>query len=131
MRLFLRKIAILIIAAALASSGAASHANVKMSSAGAVTVSLHESHDVQHYASLAIEPGEQDCVHATADTRTQHSHDDGLCKKCCAACVSASLIPNTPFPILQLSESRETFSMYRGALVAHQVAIDPGIPKPL
>jgi hypothetical protein len=133
MRLLLRKIFIFVIAVGLGLSGAASHANAKMSSTGTDKVSLHESQDVQRYADLAIEPGEQDCAHATADTPTQHSHDDGLCKKCCAACTStsASLIPSAPFPVLALSEARTTFSVNRNTLVAYTVPTDPGIPRPL
>lgn len=131
MRRLLRKIAILVISAGLALSGATSHSHAKMSSARAGAVTLLEIHHVQHYADLAIEAGDQDCPQADADSPMQHQHDDGMCKKCCAACMSASLIPNAPFPILILSENRETFSVNRGALVAHTVPTEPGIPKPL
>jgi hypothetical protein len=131
MRLMLRKITILVIAAALASSGAASFAHAKISLAGTDRPLLHESHPVEHYADIAIEPGEQDCLHSIADAPSQHSHNDGLCKKCCAACAPASLIPSAPFPILALSEARGTFLVSRNTLVAHTVPTDPGIPKPL
>ena len=131
MRLLFRKIAILVIASGLALSGATSHANAKMSSAGTDTASLHELHHVQHYADLAIEPGEPDCSHATANTPMQHSHYDGLCKKCCAACTSASLIPDAPLPMLMRTHKRESYTVTRTALVAHTVPTDPGIPKSL
>jgi hypothetical protein len=131
MRRLLCKIAILVISAGLALNGAASHSHAMMSSAGAGTASLHEDHAVEHYADLIIEAGGDDCPQAAADSPTQHSHDDGLCKQCCVTCVSASLIPNTPFPILLLSETRATFPMDRSALVAHPVPTDPAIPKTL
>ena len=131
MRRLLRKIAILVISAGLALSGAASHSHAMMSSAGTGTVSLHEVHVVEHYADLVIEAGGDDCPEAATDSPTRHSHDDGLCKKCCAACTSASLIPNSPSPILMLSGTRKSFSMQRSVLVAHLVPTDPGIPKTL
>ena len=131
MRRLLRKIAILVIAAALALSGAPSHSHAKMSSAGAGTISLHEVQDVPHYAALAIEAGEDDGSQTAADSPPQHSHDDGLCKNCCAACTSASLMPNAPIPLLILSDTGEIFAMHRSVLVAHPVPTDPGIPKAL
>jgi hypothetical protein len=42
-----------------------------------------------------------------------------------------SLIPNAPFPILVMSQKRETYAITRFALVAHAVSTDPGIPKSL
>ena len=130
MRLLLRKLSIFIIAAGLALSGVTTHAGAAMMFKDGAA-SLHEVHQVQNYADLAIEPGEQDCPHMAADTPMKHQTDDGLCKKCCAAYTSASLIPTSPFPILILSEKRETYSMSFSTLVAHRVPTDPGIPKPL
>ena len=131
MRLLFRKLTIFVVAAGLALSGATSHAGATMMLDGAGTPSMHEMHQVQHYADLAIEPGEQDCPHMAADIPMKHQTDDGLCKKCCAACTSVSLIPTSPFPILILSEKRETYSVSFTTLVAHRVPTDTGIPKPL
>jgi hypothetical protein len=108
-----------------------SPSQAKISLAEADAAALHENHSVQHYADLAIEAGDDDGLPAAVHSPNQHSHDDGLCKQCCAACVSASLVPDAPFPVLILSEKRETYSMTLGALVAHPVPTDPGIPKPL
>ena len=130
MQLLFRKLIIFVIAAGLVLSGATSHAGATML-AGAGKTAPHEASPIQHYADLAIEPGDPDCPQMTADSPVQHSHDNGLCKKCCAACMSVSLIPNAPFPMLMFSETRETFSFYRSALVAYTAPIDPGIPKPL
>jgi hypothetical protein len=131
MRRLLRKIAIFVIAAGVASSGATPHSQATISSAGADAAALHETHSVQRYADLAIEAGDDDSLPAAVHSPTRHSHDDGLCKQCCSACVSASLVPDAPFPILILSETRGTYSTTLGALVAHSVPTDPGIPKPL
>ena len=54
----------------------------------------HENHDVQHYADLAIEPGDGGCPHSASGPT--HDQDEGLCKKCCAVCLGASLIPSPP-----------------------------------
>jgi hypothetical protein len=129
MRLFLHKIAVLVVAAGLALSGATSHSHAGMTSSSEDTSSLHEMHQIQHYADLAIDASEDVCLHMAGDAPSQHQHDDGLCKKCCAACTTASLIPDAPFPVLVLSQTRETYAMTRIALVAHAVPTDPGIPK--
>lgn len=130
MRLFVRKIAVLVVAAGLVSSGATSHADAGMQSADEGGVAMHEQHQIQHYADLAIDADELGCLHMVGDAPAQH-HDNGLCKKCCAACTTASLIPNVPFPVLVLTQSREIYAMTRIALVAHAVPTDPGIPKSL
>jgi hypothetical protein len=117
------------IAAGLAFSGATPHSHAKMALADAA--SPHEAHAVQHYTDLAIEAGDDDSVLAAFDCPNHTSNDYDLCKKCCAACVSASIVPSAPCPILLLSEIRKTFSIHRVALIAHKAAIDPGIPKPL
>ncbi|MEP7031036.1 MAG: hypothetical protein ABI830_08905, partial [Pseudolabrys sp.] len=64
--MFLRKIAVLLIAAGLVLSGATSHANAAKSAAGDDTA-MHKSHQIQNYADLVIEPGEPDCPHLAAD----------------------------------------------------------------
>jgi hypothetical protein len=93
------------------------------------TAVAHETHQVETYANLAIEPGDQDCLHASGDA--PQPQNDSSCKKCCAVCTTVSLIPNAPFPILELSQKRETYAITRAALVAQTVATDPGIPKSL
>jgi hypothetical protein len=102
-----------------------------MSSTGPDNISLHESHTVERYADLAIEPSQQDCAHTTSDTPSQHSHDDGLCKKCCASGMSLSLMPDPPLPVLMRTHKRESYAIARTALVAHTVPTDSGIPKSL
>jgi hypothetical protein len=130
MQLFLRKIAVFLIAAGLTFSGATSHAHAAISSA-AEDASLHEVHQIQHYADLATDADDADCAHATTDSPVPHSHDGGLCTKCCAACTSVSLIPNALLPILLLALKHEPYAVVRTALVAHTVPTAPGVPKPL
>jgi hypothetical protein len=120
---------ILAVTAGLVLSGSTPRSYAAMPSAEAA--SPHDAHQVQRYADLAIEAGEPDCPHAVADAPAQHSHDDGLCKKFCAACTTANLVPDAPAPMLSLSGEREIFPMKRHALVAHTVPTDPGIPKSL
>jgi hypothetical protein len=129
MRLLFRKLMIFAVAAGLAFSGATPHSHAKMALADAA--SPHEAHAVPHYTALAIEAGDDDSVMVAFDCPNHTSNDNDLCKTCCAACVSPSIMPSAPFPIPLLSEIRETFSIYRVALVAHKAAIDPSIPKPL
>lgn len=130
MRLFLRKIAVFLVAAGLILGGATSHAAMASMTQDA---SLHEIHQIQHYADLAIDA--DDCAHATADTppspAPHTSHDDGLCKTCCTACMAADVAPLPPIPAQVLTESQEAFPVMRTALVAHPVSTDPGIPKVL
>lgn len=129
MRLLLRKIVVLVIAAGLVSASATSPSHAISMAAEAGTDSAHEAPSVPHYADLAIEPDDQNCPQTAAESPIEHSHDDGLCKKSCAACVMASLMPSAPISIRPLTEARETLSMYRSALVAHAAPIDPAIPK--
>ena len=88
MRQALRKILVLALSVGLAvSAPALSHARTGLSSVAA----SHESHDLQSYADLAIEPGDDGCPHSASGPT--HDQDEGLCKKCCAACLGASLLP--------------------------------------
>ena len=125
MQLLLRKIAVLLIATGLILSGVTSHAHASMGAGAAVA---HESHQVETYADLAIEPGDQDCLHASDETPQPQNSP---CKKCCAACTSVSLMAIEAAPVTMLSQTRATYSIARAALVAQTVATDPGIPKPL
>ena len=129
MRMLLRKIMILAVAAGLALSGATPLAQAKIATVG--TVSLHETHRVMHYADLAIEAEESECAHATNDSSIQPSHHDGPCANCCAACIAAGLVPDAPLPVLMTSQKRAPYAVIRAALVAHTVPTDPGIPKSL
>ena len=65
----------------------------------------HESHDVQNYADLAIEPGQDGCPHLAL----QHDQDESLCNKCCAACLGASSIPAIPPAVWVLLVARDKF----------------------
>src|SRR5512132_1064945 len=98
MRHVLRKILVMALSVGLAASAPAlSHAQPGHSGAAA----LHENHDVQHYADLAIEPGDDGCPHGASGPAPDQN--DGLCKKCCAACLGASLIPIAPVAVPLLS----------------------------
>lgn len=130
MKQVFRKFAVLLIAVGLALGGTSSHSFANIQSADNDSASLHEVHHVQNYTDLAIEPGEE-CLHSDMAPSTQHSHDDGSCKKCCAACMTASLVPTVSTPLLILLVRRGTFPSYRNTLLAHSVPTDPGIPKPL
>ncbi|MGC1690389.1 MAG: hypothetical protein WA756_10710, partial [Pseudolabrys sp.] len=77
MRPALRKILVLALSVGLAvSAPALSHARTGLSSVAA----SHESHDLQSYADLAIEPGDDGCPHSGSGPT--HDQDEGLCKKC-------------------------------------------------
>jgi len=89
----------------------------------------HKSHDVQRYADLSIDPTADDCPHSSpTSTRDQ---DGGLCKKCCAACLGATVMPTTPVAAQVLLGASEILFARDGTLVARAVPIEPGIPKPL
>jgi hypothetical protein len=126
MRRGAQKIMALLVAVGLAVSGPfASHARTATS--GHATA--HEVHAVSHYADLVIEPGQDDCPHAASGT--PQSHDDGLCSKCCAACMVASLIPAVPTAAWALVVAPASFLTRDDILVARPVPIEPGIPKRL
>ena len=99
----LRKILVIALSVGLtASAPALSHAQPGHSGAAA----SHENHDVQHYADLAIEPGDDGCPQGASGPA--HGQNDSLCKKCCAACLGASLIPTSPVAVRVLSEALGT-----------------------
>ena len=124
MRQALRKILVLALSVGLAvSAPALSHART-----GSVAAS-HESHDLQSYADLAIEPGDDGCPHSASGPT--HDQDEGLCKKCCAACLGASLIPSSPVAVRILSDPGKLAARFDHKLVARDVPTEPGIPKPL
>lgn len=134
MRLLLRKIAVLLIATGLVLSGATSHALAGMSAATDSAAAMHESHQIQNYADLAIEPGTHDCAQITVDASgdaPSPPQNDGPCKKCCAACMSVSLLPETPAPMTFVSHLWETYAFTLATLVAFDSPTDPGVPKPL
>ena|SRR5262245_31854747 len=120
----LRKILVLLLAVGLTISvPALSHAQVVTFSSAA----SHESHDVQHYADLSIEPGDEACPHSAP----AHDQDGGLCKKCCAACLGASLIPDQPVATNVSALPDELVVRRDDTLVARTIPTEPGIPKPL
>ena len=125
MRLALRKILVVALSVGLAvSAPALSHAGM----APAAVPASHEMHDVPHYADLAVER-EDDCPHARHGGANHH--DDGVCKKCCAACLGASLIPSLPVSVEIGSVSRSLTLMQAPILSACDIPTEPGIPKPL
>ena len=125
MRPALRKILVLVLSAGLTvSAPALSHARTGLSSVAA----SHKSHDLQSYADLAIEPGDG-CPHSASGPT--HDQDEGLCKKCCAACLGASLIPTIPLAVWALSVARDTLLTRHDVLIARPVPTEPGIPKPI
>ena len=127
MRRAFQKMVALLVAVGLTMSGPfASHARTSTSD-HAIT---HEVQAVSHYADLAIDPAEDECSRATSGT-THQSHDDGLCNKCCTACMVASLIPTVPTVAWVLLVARDTFLTRHDILVARAVPIEPGIPKAL
>jgi hypothetical protein len=125
MRRVLKKITVFLLAVGLTAAGATfSHA--QNTSAGAAA---HENHAVMHYADLAIDPTQDDCLHSAPGT-TQ-SHDNGLCDKCCAACLGASLLPAVPVIVCGQTLARDTLSMRQDILIARSIPTEPDIPKPL
>lgn len=134
MQLLLRKVAVLLIAAGLVLSGATSHAGMIMPTAGDDAAAAHTLHQVEKYADLAIEPGDADCTHVSdrsGGTPVQQPQDNGLCKKCCAACAAVSLMPEGAAPVFPISHEHDTYRLLRRVLVAQTIPIDPGIPKTL
>ena len=125
MRRVLKRMTVFLLAVGLTAGGATfSHARSN-TSAGAAA---HETHVLLHYADLAIDPVQDECLHTAGTT---HSHDDGLCDKCCAACLGASLVPAVPVIVCGQSLARDTLSMRQDILIARPILIDPDIPKPL
>lgn len=126
MRHAFQKMVALLVAVGLTMSGPfASHARTGTSD----HATTHEVQAVSHYADLAIDTGQDECSHASSGM--PESHDDGLCNKCCAACMVASLIPAVPTTAWALLVARDTFLTRDDILVARPVPIEPGIPKPL
>lgn len=126
MRQALRKVLVLALSVGLAvSAPSLSHARTGLSSVAA----SHESHDLQSYADLAIEPGDDGCPHSASGPT--HDQDEGFCKKCCAACLGASLLPNSPVAVRILTKTSELVVQRNAMLVARVIPAEPGIPKPL
>src|SRR5262245_35289636 len=125
MRRALRQLLVCVLAAGLIAGGpVCSHA--QMDPCGSLT--SHEAKDVPNYADWSVDP-EDECSAQSALAGTTH-HDDGLCKKCCATCVGASLLPTTPIAPTLVVSRQIVVSLDRG-LVARSVPTEPGIPKPL
>jgi hypothetical protein len=127
MRRAFQKMVALLIAVGLTVSGPfASHARISSTD----HATSHEIQAVSHYGDLAIDPAEDECPRAASGT-TEQSHDDGLCNKCCAACMVVSLIPAVPTTAWALLVARDTFLTRDDILVARAVPTEPGIPKRL
>ena len=128
MREAARKILVFVLSVGLAASTPVlSHAQPGHSGAAA----SRASHAVQNYADLAIDPGQDECPHAASGTTQQQSNDDGLCNKCCAVCMVASLIPAVPTTVWVPLVARDRFVTQADILIAHAVPTEPGIPKRL
>jgi hypothetical protein len=126
MRHALKKLLALLVAVSLAASTPVlSHARMSASHASA----SHEVHVVQHYADLSVDPDDEGCPNATPGG--PHHQDNDLCKRCCSACLGATLIPAAPVATLLLSGPRDVLFTTEDALVARAVPTEPGIPKPL
>src|SRR5262245_47142384 len=124
MRQALRKILVLLLAVGLTVSvPALSHAQMVT----LIGTATHESHDLQRYADLSIEPGDVACPHSAPT----HNQDGGLCKKCCAACLGASLIPHAPTATSVAAVLGEMLAKRDITLLARAIPTEPGIPKPL
>jgi hypothetical protein len=127
MRRVLQKMMALLVAVGLTLSGPfASHARISSTD----HATSHEIQAVSHYADLVIDPAEDECPRAKSGT-THQSHDDGLCNKCCAACMVASLIPAVPTAAWALLVARDAFPTRDDILIARAVPTEPGIPKAL
>jgi hypothetical protein len=126
MRQALRRILVFVLAAGLAASAPAlSHAQSGHSGAAA----SHENYGVQHYADLAIEPGDDGCPHDASGPA--HDQNNELCKKCCVTCLGASLIPIAPVAVPLSSDPGRLVARFDHKLVARDIPTEPEIPKPL
>jgi hypothetical protein len=122
----LRKFLVLALSVGLAvSAPALSHAREAPFSG----VASHESHDVRHYADLSVDFTAEDCPHSSPTST--HDEDGGVCKKCCAACLGATVMPTTPVAVRALLGPSEVLFARDGTLVARAVPIEPRIPKSL
>ena len=127
MRVAVQKLLALVLAAGLVASGpVCSHA--QMERCGAAI--SHETKDVPIYADLNVDPADDGSLQAELAADGPH-HDGGLCKKCCAACLGASLIPTIPLAVWALSVARDTLLTRHDVLIARPVPTEPGIPKPI
>src|SRR5262245_53378076 len=88
----------------------------------------HESIAVPHYADLAIDPGDEECRHLSGAPAHTANHD-GLCQKCCTACIGAGVTTAAPSVIGQEQLARDLVLAPAETLIARAVPIDPGIPK--
>src|SRR5262249_51164937 len=124
MRRALRQLLICVLAAGLMAGGTAcSHAQMDPCGSG----TSHETKSVPNYADLIVDPEDDGSTQAALPGPAHH--DDGLCKKCRATCVGASLLPATPIAPATLSASRQIVVSLDDGLVARTVPIEPGIPK--
>ena len=125
MRGILHKLLAFVLAAGLIVAGpACSHA--QMDPCGSPT--SDDGHSVQQYANLNVDPGDEASPDETA-SGVAHYYDDGICKKCCATCVGASLVPTAPLAKLTLTASQQMAQVLTIRLAARAVPIEPGIPK--
>jgi len=89
----------------------------------------HEANAVQHYADLNVDPADEASSNEIAPAA--HHHNDDLCKKCCSACVGASLLPAAPLAVATHTASQQMAQLLSASLAARSVPTEPGIPKSL
>ena len=127
MRGVLNKLLTFVLAAGLIVAGpACPHAQMDPCGSAA----SHETNAVQHYADLNVDPADETSSDETTSAAAHH-HDDDLCKKCCSACVGASLMPAAPLAVVTLTASQQVAQVLSVSLAARSVPTEPGIPKSL
>ena len=126
MRGVLQKLLVFVLAMGLIVAGpACPHAQV----APCGSAASHEANAVQHYADLNVDPADEASSNEIAPAA--HHHNDDLCKKCCSACVGASLLPAAPLAVATHTASQQMAQLLSASLAARSVPTEPGIPKSL
>lgn len=126
MRGVLQKLLVFVLAMGLIIAGpACPHAQVDPCGSAA----SHEASAVQHYADLNVDPADE--ASSNEITPAAHHHNDDLCKKCCSACVGASLLPVVPLAVTTSPASQQIAQGLSASLAARSVPTEPGIPKSL
>jgi hypothetical protein len=90
----------------------------------------HEGTAVEHYADVSVDPGNEASLNENT-FGSSHHHDDGFCKKSCAACVGVSLVPAAPHAAGTLTASQQLVHGLSVCLDPRAVPVEPGIPKSL
>jgi len=120
-----RLIGVSLIALGLTLSGFTPHSFATM--AGTPGHTAHHGTSVEKYANLAIDA--EDCPHVASHDTANHPSDDTAYKKCCASCMTVSLLPSPVVLLVGQIISRQVFTLRYDVLVANLVLTDPEIPK--